>query len=303
MFEFLKNKNNGHLVLIYHSSFSEKNKTNSFIHNITPKNILTQISFLSNFYNIVPIDNIFDDESKENKLSITFDDGYENLFDLILPELANKKIPSTVFLIGNSFNNKAFWREKITYLLEDCKLFMKFKSQYNNYFNYEMNYLNFFKDSKSYKFNSFKLDKYLDEFFINENIEIETNLLSDSNKLIDSDYIYYGNHTFNHYVLSTLSYQKQYEEIHKNQIYLNSLKLNTTKVFAFPFGMYTDYNDESISILNELGIDRVLLNNNLINDHSLSKLENSEINYLDRLTTSNNKYLFTYRIIKKLLNI
>ncbi len=303
MFEFLKNKNNGHLVLIYHSSFNIKNKTNSFIHNITPKNILTQISFLSNFYNIVPIDNIFDDESKENKLSITFDDGYENLFDLILPELDNKKIPSTVFLIGNSFNNKTFWREKITYLLQDCKLFMKFKSQYNNYFNYEMNYLNFFKDSKSYKFNSFKLDKYLDEFFINENMEIETNLLSDSNKLIDSDYIYYGNHTFNHYVLSTLSYQKQYEEIHKNQIYLNSLKLNTTKVFAFPFGMYTDYNDESISILNELGIDRVLLNNNLINDHSLSKLKNSEINYLDRLTTSNNKYLFTYRIIKKLLNI
>ena len=303
MFEFLKNKNNGHLVLIYHSSFSEKNKTNSFIHNITPKNILSQITFLSNLYNIVPIDNIFDDESKENKLSITFDDGYENLFDLILPELDNKKIPSTVFLIGNSFNNKAFWREKITYLLEDSKLFMKFRSQYNNYFNYEMKYLSFFKDSKSYKFNSFKLDKYLDEFFTNENIEIETNLLSDSNKLIDSDYIYYGNHTFNHYVLSTLSYQKQYEEIHKNQIYLNSLKLNTTKVFAFPFGMYTDYNDESISILNELEIDRVLLNNNLINDHSLSKLKNSEINYLDRLTTSNNKYLFTYNIIKKLLNI
>ena len=90
----------------------------------------------------------------------------------------------------------------------------------------EMNYLNFFKDSKSYKFNSFKLDKYLDEFFINENIEIETNLLSDSNKLIDSDYIYYGNHTFNHYVLSTLSYQKQYEEIRKNQIYLNYYKQN-----------------------------------------------------------------------------
>jgi len=218
MFKFLKHKNNGNLVLIYHSSFKSKEKNrDSYIHNVTPKNILAQINILSDFYDIVPIDNIFESESNKNCMAITFDDGYENLFDTILPQLHLKKIPSAVFLIGNSFFGNIFWREKITYLLQNRKLFIKFKSQYSKKFKSEINYQTFYRDSKSYKFNSKKLDLCLDEFFTNESIKFDSRLLSDSGKLINSEYINYGNHTFNHYVLSTLSYEEQYDEIKKTK--------------------------------------------------------------------------------------
>jgi len=300
---FLKNKNNGNLVLIYHSSFKSKHKNrDTFIHNVTPKNILEQINFLSYFYDIVSVDNIFESESN-NQMAITFDDGYENLFDTILPELHKKKIPSTVFLIGSSFSGNIFWREKITYLLQHKALFNRFKSQNFSKFKSEINYETFYRDSKSSKFNSKKLDFYLNEFFSNENIKLDSNLLSDPKKLINSEYVNYGNHTFNHYVLSTLSYEEQYEEIKKTKDFLNSLDLNLSNVFAFPFGGYTDFNDNTLSILSDLNIDNVLLNNNIINDHVLNKLNRSDVNYLERFTTSNNKYLFIVRILKNLLNI
>ena len=45
--------------------------------------------------------------------------------------------------------------------------------------------------------------------------------LNDKSKLIDSEYVNYGNHTLNHYVLSTLSYEQQLSEIETNQKFLN----------------------------------------------------------------------------------
>jgi len=303
MFKYLTNHKNGNLVLIYHSSFQSKNKNrDAFIHNVTPKNILEQINFLSYFYDIVSIDNIFESKSN-NQMAITFDDGYANLFDAILPELHVKKIPSTVFLIGSSFFGNIFWREKTTYLLQHKTLFDRFKSQYFTKFKSQINYETFYRDSKSFKFNSKKLDFYLNDFFSNENIKLDSNLLSDPKKLINSEYVNYGNHTFNHYVLSTLSYEEQYEEIKKTKDFMNSLDLNLSNVFAFPFGGYTDFNDNTLSILSDLNIDNVLLNNNIINDHALNKLNHFNVNYLDRFTTSNNKYLFIIRILKNLLNI
>ena len=114
MLNFIKNKNHGNIILIYHSSFDENDmERDKFIENVTPDNIITQINFLKNFYNIVPLDYLFSKECGENNMAITFDDCYENLFTMILPELVKMKIYSTIFLIGNSFDDKIFWREKI----------------------------------------------------------------------------------------------------------------------------------------------------------------------------------------------
>ena len=128
-------------------------------------------------------------------------------------------------------------------------------------------------------------------------------MLSDKSKLIDSEYVNYGNHTLNHYVLSTLSYEQQLHEIESNQKFLDSLNLNLSQVFAFPFGRFPDFNENSLSALSDLGINKVLLNNNLINQKTMTQLKNSNVDYLERLTTSNNKYLFYYRMFKHMINI
>ena len=128
MFGLIKRRNIGNIILIYHSSFSDKNiLRDQYIHNVTPENIINQIEILSKFYDLVNLDDLFCFDSKiDGKMAITFDDGYSNLFKDILPELIQKKIHSTVFLIGNTFHGNILWREKIAYLLKNPKIFNEF---------------------------------------------------------------------------------------------------------------------------------------------------------------------------------
>ena len=300
MLDLIKRKNIGNIVLIYHSSFSDKNiLRDRYIHNVTPENIIKHIEILSKFYDLVKLDDLFSSDSKiEGKMAITFDDGYANLFQDILPSLIKKRIYSTIFLIGNTLNGKVLWREKIAYLLRNPGIFNEFNKFYSKYESVKWNFETFYRQSKSFKFNSKKLDNYLDQFLNLQGFDIKTNLISNENILINNEYVSYGNHTYNHYVLSSLTEEEQYYEINNNINLLKKLDINLSKVFAFPFGGIHDYNKLTFKILDDLNIDKVLLSNNIINFSEMNNINNTQ--YLDRLAPSNNKYHLIYRVSKNI---
>ena len=300
MFGLIKRRNIGNIILIYHSSFSDKNTLrDSYIHNVTPENIIKHIDMLSKFYDLVKLDDLFSADSKiEGKMAITFDDGYSNLFQDILPSLIEKKIHSTIFLIGNTLNGKVLWREKIAYLLKNPEIFNEFNKFYSKNTTLKLNFETFYRQSKLSKFNSKELDSYLDQFLNLHGFDIKTNLISNKNNLINNEYVSYGNHTYNHYVLSSLSEEEQYYEINHNMKLLKKLNINLSKVFAFPFGGMNDYNKLTLNILDDLNIDKVLLSNNIINFSGVTNINN--IKYLDRLAPSNNKYHLIYRVSKNI---
>ena len=301
MFGLIKRRNIGNIILIYHSSFSDKNiLRDQYIHNVTPENIVNQIEILSKFYDLVNLDDLFCFDSKiDGKMAITFDDGYSNLFKDILPELIQKKIHSTVFLIGNTFHGNILWREKIAYLLKNPKIFNEFKDFYSKNVSFNWDYETFYRESKSFKFNSKELDNYLDQFLSDYSYDITTNLVSEKENLIKNDYVTYGNHTYNHYVLSSLTEEEQYYEIFNNVQLLSDLDVNLSNVFAFPFGGLNDYNKSTLKILNDLNIKNVLLSNNVMNFYGAGNINN--VKYLDRFSPSNNKYYFIYRILKNII--
>ena len=301
MFGLIKRRNIGNIILIYHSSFSDKNiLRDQYIHNVTPENIINQIEILSKFYDLVNLDDLFCFDSKiDGKMAITFDDGYSNLFKDILPELIQKKIHSTVFLIGNTFHGNILWREKIAYLLKNPKIFNEFKYFYSKNVSFDWDYKTFYRESKSFKFNSKELDNYLDQFLSDYSYDITTNLVSEKENLIKNDYVSYGNHTYNHYVLSSLTEEEQYYEIFNNVQLLSDLDVNLSNVFAFPFGGLNDYNKSTLKILNDLNIKNVLLSNNVMNFYGAGNINN--VKYLDRFSPSNNKYYFIYRILKNIM--
>ena len=301
MFGLIKRRNIGNIILIYHSSFSDKNiLRDQYIHNVTPENIINQIEILSKFYDLVNLDDLFCFDSKiDGKMAITFDDGYSNLFKDILPELIQKKIHSTVFLIGNTFHGNILWREKIAYLLKNPKIFNEFKDFYSKNVSFNWDYKTFYRESKSFKFNSKELDNYLDQFLSDYSYDIKTNLVSEKENLIKNDYVSYGNHTYNHYVLSSLTEEEQYYEIFNNVQLLSDLGVNLSNVFAFPFGGLNDYNKSTLKILNDLNIKNVLLSNNVMNFYGAGNINN--VKYLDRFSPSNNKYYFIYRILKNII--
>ena len=301
MFGLIKRRNIGNIILIYHSSFSDKNiLRDQYIHNVTPENIINQIEILSKFYDLVNLDDLFCFDSKiDGKMAITFDDGYSNLFKDILPELIQKKIHSTVFLIGNTFHGNILWREKIAYLLKNPKIFNEFKDFYSKNVSFNWDYETFYRESKSFKFNSKELDNYLDQFLSDYSYDITTNLVSEKENLIKNDYVSYGNHTYNHYVLSSLTEEEQYYEIFNNVQLLSDLDVNLSNVFAFPFGGLNDYNKSTLKILNDLNIKNVLLSNNVMNFYGVDNI--NHVKYLDRFSPSNNKYYFIYRILKNIM--
>ena len=300
MLDLIKRKNIGNIVLIYHSSFSDKNiLRDSYIHNVTPENIIKHIDMLSKFYDLVKLDDLFSTDSKiEGKMAITFDDGYANLFQNILPSLIKKRIHSTIFLIGNTLNGKVLWREKIAYLLRNPDVFKEFNKFYSKHVSQKWDFETFYRQSKLFKFNSKTLDKYLDQFLNLHGFDIKTNLISNKNNLINNEYVSYGNHTYNHYVLSSLTEEEQYYEINNNVQLLKKLDINLSKVFAFPFGGMNDYNKLTIKILDDLNINKVLLSNNMINFSGVKNINN--VKYLDRFAPSNNKYHLIYRGSKKI---
>ena len=147
MLDLIKRKNIGNIVLIYHSSFSDKNiLRDSYIHNVTPENIIKHVEILSKFYDLVKLDDLFSTDSKiEGKMAITFDDGYANLFQNILPSLIKKRIHSTIFLIGNTLNGKVLWREKIAYLLRNPDVFKEFNKFYSKHVSQKWDFETFYR--------------------------------------------------------------------------------------------------------------------------------------------------------------
>ena len=294
--------NIGNINLAYHASFNvipaDFKKT---IHNVTPENILKQALLLKKYLDIISIDELFTlpEDKMEGKISLTFDDGYDNNFNGILQKLSAHSIPVTVFLIGNSLNKKSYWRDKIIFLENNKKYLNDFITLFQKNTNIQFDQNHFFKQSKQNNINSMLLDNALDTFIKKNNLhdKIYLNLISDANKLIKSKFVKYGNHTFNHYVMSSLTYDEQKKEILNNKNFLSTLNVETTDVFALPFGTYQDINIDTIKVLNELKINKVLLCNNTINNKN-NCFQINKIKFLDRLTPSNNMYRLINNIFK-----
>ena len=67
----------------------------------------------------------------------------------------------TKLQVDNNKNLYEFWREKITYLMSNKPLFSEFKHLYSSKFEYQIDFDSFYRDSKSFKFNSIIQEAYL----------------------------------------------------------------------------------------------------------------------------------------------
>ena len=303
----IKSLNIGNINLAYHSSVNDiSDDMKKTIHNVTPQNILKQALLLKKYFDIISIDDLFNlNEGKlDGKISITFDDGYKNIFNEILNELSSHSIPVTVFLIGNSLKNKPYWRDKITFLMNNKKYLNEFISFFNNENKIKLNHHNFFLETKNNNINSKVLDKTLDKFLIDNKLyeNIHNNLISNADELIKNKFITYGNHTLNHYVMSSLNYEDQKSEILDNRNFLSELNVNITNIFALPFGTYNDMNKDTIKVLKDTNINKVLLCNNIINNKN-DCFNYDSIKFIDRLTPSNNIFRFILNIFKNTIGI
>ena len=256
--------NNHNPVLVYHSLGSKSDFQDNIDH-VNLKTLEKQLKFVQKYCEFVPIDELTNSKNKRGLASITIDDGYKNVIDESMEIFENLKIPITIFINSGNFKGKVFWRDKVRYLIQNnmVRKFIDNSKLFNN-----DHFYNFYNVSKNQLFNSIKVEKEIDNFFLKENINIsiKDKFCFDNEKyLIKHSLISYGNHTSNHYLLSSLNKEEQYKEIFECKNYLDRFNINKSNIFCVPFGGADSYNEDTLSILKQLNYKTFLLTENRFN--------------------------------------
>ncbi len=229
------------------------------LHNITPSNLHDHLSYLQKNYRLVCVDEMVECRHSGRVAAITFDDGYKSVISDALPVLTDLDIPFTIFINSASFDKRIFWRDKIRYIInhdlaDPCEEFLRRTSKIPG--------MSFYRYTKHPNNNSRVVDQEITEFLQSRGEDLSSNqyCFDDIWYLLDHPLISYGNHSHNHYVLSSLSPEEQFQEIHRTQQFLESIpNIRISRLFALPFGDLRDYDRHTLAILKELGYNGVLL--------------------------------------------
>lgn len=245
------------IALCYHD-ISEPTDPN--LHQVSPDKLKEQLrSLQEKGYRFVSADDFLlkKDYRLLSKIAcVTFDDGYKSVLISAAPILKELNIPATLFLNGRLLKGEIFWRDKVRKILaRNCvEEFQYDLNQQNQELARSIDFDEFYRSTKSNKVNSKLLEVYLDKFFEKKDCHlIDSSLYLNLNELKDLlkfEFII-GNHTFNHYRLSTLNKEEKRNEIVSNQEMLDKLNVLESSIFAFPFGENGSFNQEDITILKD----------------------------------------------------
>ena len=265
-------------ILLYHSTFSNiPDSLKDGLHNVTPENIYKQLSWLKRYFDIVELDELFTQNDILGRVAITFDDAYISVFEEALPVLKSLGLPSTIFINGSSLDGKVFWRDKVRFLINNSLVedFLNDNRGFSNL--YGVTAQNFYKMTKTPIVNSGVVDILLDRYLEKSGIYLDSFCVDSTMYIKDTPLVKYGNHTYNHYLLSSLNREQQEEEIEKNHNLLKKHTDRLSKVFSIPFGGDKDFNSITIELLKKYNYIGFLYSKNRINIKNHKNMEQSLI--------------------------
>jgi peptidoglycan/xylan/chitin deacetylase (PgdA/CDA1 family) len=243
-------------VLLYHSTFRiAPENIHEGLHNVTPDELHRQLAWFKRYFDFVTVDDAVT-HRRTGTVAVTFDDAYDCIFTEALPVLESLHVPCTVFINGNSLSGKAFWRDKIRFLMNSGLVddFLDFYST-RAVEGRLLNRGNFYRMTKSPRINSGRVDTMIDRFLesVGQSFSEMSYCVRDASRIPRGPLLTVGNHSFNHYVLSSLGEDEQEREILDNQAILSGLGVPVSKVFSVPFGGAEDFNRSTVKILRKLG--------------------------------------------------
>lgn len=249
-------------VLLYHASFSHvPEEIKGDLHNVTPEVIRQQLTWLKKKFIPVTVDDLADNP-RPGCFAVTFDDAYKCVFEEALPVFKELNISFTVYVNSATLEKKIFWRDKVRQVITggQVKEFMSFA--------HKKNYLrsiraeNFYRESKIPPVNSRLIDELLTEFLVDRDTQESGWCIDSPEQLIDNPLITYGNHTRNHYVLSSLSEAEQSDEILSCERLLKEQNLRLSRYLSIPFGGDRDFNEVTVRIARRAGFSGFLYSRN-----------------------------------------
>ncbi|MCF6297595.1 MAG: polysaccharide deacetylase family protein [Flavobacteriaceae bacterium] len=198
---------------------------------------------------------------QKSQVSITFDDAYLDLLDHAIPYLLNKQIPAVIFINSSTLKGKTLWRDNLRLIFKSGLIDDYISEQPIEYgFNYE----NVYSKTKQPQYNSELIANSLSDFVNKKGIGYKERLYLNKDELkqiSSSGLIELGNHSRNHYLLSSISEEQQRKEILGGKEDLMKEGLLLCNIFSVPFGGYNSINKTSLKLIAQGGYTDLLLTN------------------------------------------
>lgn len=272
------------IVLCYHKVSNIRNDYNTI--NVTPDNFRCQMEYLKKRYRIIPLSDIYKEtfEDSTPNFAITFDDGYSDVFYEALPILEEFNIPATAFITtGNVGTVNENWTDNIIRAIfepqskrdyfecRDDELTGRWRTgtlEEKTAFYRKVNYLfRHIGAQKRYRYETMLLEWA----GLSHEGRKDRRILSfkELKRLSESPLISIGAHCVTHPSLGSLTDEEQESEIVGCIEALSDITNLNIKYMAYPFGSRSDYNDKTIELLHQNGIDMAFTTlNEIITDRT-----------------------------------
>ncbi|MDC0478440.1 polysaccharide deacetylase family protein [Flavobacteriaceae bacterium] len=262
-----------------------------------------QIRWIDSNYSIIsPEKLLYKKEIPKNAAIITFDDGFLGTFQNGISYLELMQIPSIVFLNMSHIENNTPMISAVGCFLENKNLIhadtlMKFNLKKPFHLNITPQIYNKIIQELP-ELNFEEINRYQGQFATSTTLR----------KFENSDFVFYGNHLYQHWNAASLKLDKFVSQYKDNRIKLSNYK-NSIDFFSFPNGQprlcFSSIHLEKLtelgckSIFYSSGTKKLNFNKNIYDRMDLTTYEYSKIKLLYRVLIRSTNQIF----IKRFLNI
>lgn len=200
----------------------------------------------------------------KDAVSITFDDGYRDNFELAFPVLQRYSAPATIFLTTGFVNREdVLWNDKVCYALKHTRaqnVLLRLETEHFFSLKTVEQRLKAVGEILWFLRQIEHLDKLkiMDELFSQLKITDfgqlwESRLTWEQVRIMNREGISFGAHTVSHPILSRVSLQEARQEILESKNTIERELANPPDLFAYPVGRSQDYNGAVKDAVREAG--------------------------------------------------
>jgi peptidoglycan/xylan/chitin deacetylase (PgdA/CDA1 family) len=271
----------GSRILIYHGICNDDHTRFNPIF-LTRKTFEEHLKLYKKYCNVITLDDFYNQRFSNDKFNVclTFDDGFANNYQYVLPLLEKYKIPATFFITAISeedqdilwndflgivgkygpktlqYKNEAYYKGKYNqYIALKSGISLKEKLRAAGYEEKaEMM-------AQLYPLVPFKINERDKDYWLQMTRE-------QIKELATSPYAEIGAHGYYHNDLTQLSPTDAYDELERTKLYLERLTGKPVNSIAFPYG---SYNKQIIAVAKLAGYDQLLAMDFYFNNDALDE--------------------------------
>lgn len=223
------------------------------------------IGYLKEIFNIVPLsealDMLTDDHLRSRSLSITFDDGYADNFEIALPILKEHRISATFFISTGFTDGRIMWNDKILQIMRKAPGNLLKLNQLGlpdcNLSGMAARYRSALRIIDSLKYRKpGERSEIIDRIAGLASVaEYEPLMMREQQiKSLFEQGMDIGAHTVNHPILARLNEDEARREIVGSKHFLEELLGRKIRMFAYPNGKPgIDYTERDVRIVRDAG--------------------------------------------------